>query len=240
LAPEISIPAQALSHEKGHFSIENFTPQRHSAAYLMDFKDQRVYNQRGIYELLGYREDEFTYEKMPGLIHPEDRDLVCHIVKTAVLCAQEYGIDFKDQLHLSFRLKNKEGRYIFVQRTSGPYVMDSQNGLVSNYSIIRKNPFPAPKRKIQFAWDSKYLSQEAFQQKLKLSKSDTLTVKEQDVLELLTQSYKPEIIAVQLNIAVQTVYVHRKNIKRKLGYDNWNELVKHYHKNLKWRRYKNE
>ena len=53
-----------------------------------------------------------------------------------------------------------------------------------------------------------------------------LTVREHEVLELITQAKNNKEIARELFISDQTVGVHRKNIMRKLGVRNTINLIK--------------
>ena len=53
-----------------------------------------------------------------------------------------------------------------------------------------------------------------------------LSPREQQILELIVAEVKTKEIALQLNIGVETVNTHRKNLLRKLGVDNTAGLVR--------------
>ncbi len=55
----------------------------------------------------------------------------------------------------------------------------------------------------------------------------TLTSREREVLQLLTEGYAYKEIADKLNISVKTVGVHRVNLMEKLNINNTTELIKY-------------
>lgn len=61
----------------------------------------------------------------------------------------------------------------------------------------------------------------------------TLTARELQVLELITLQYSNAVIANVLDIAIETVKSHRRNMLEKLKMSNNNELVKYYMKYFK-------
>lgn len=61
-------------------------------------------------------------------------------------------------------------------------------------------------------------------QKLGALGADILTAREQEVVQLVLQGYLNAAIAQQLNLSVETVKVHRRNIYSKLGISSLSEL----------------
>lgn len=54
-----------------------------------------------------------------------------------------------------------------------------------------------------------------------------LTPREREVVQLLAEGKQSKTIAAQLNISVKTVQTHRRNIMRKLGFNNLPDLTKY-------------
>jgi DNA-binding NarL/FixJ family response regulator len=59
------------------------------------------------------------------------------------------------------------------------------------------------------------------------SAQNTLTSRENEVLDLIMQEYSSPQIAERLFVSVTTVKTHRKNILRKLGFKDFLSLVRH-------------
>jgi LuxR family transcriptional regulator len=59
-----------------------------------------------------------------------------------------------------------------------------------------------------------------------LSKLNSLTIREKEIIKLIFQGYSSKQIAEKLFISPHTVGTHRKNIKYKLKIKNYNELYK--------------
>ena len=92
----------------------------------------------------------------------------------------------------------------------------SGNTFVSE-GISLSNGLPRAKASVR---QSRYLSSDRF------VKKHSLTKRELEILQLITQTLSNKDIAKALFISDQTVSVHRKNIMRKLGVSNTAGLVK--------------
>ena len=114
---------------KAQSNFDHFIPIYDQAGYIIDFHKKEIRQRKGIYDLLGYTDKEFQYQNLTNIIHSEDRDLICHVVKTALICAYENGLDSNDRLYLTFRIKQKNGEFICVERLSGVYELKLKTGL---------------------------------------------------------------------------------------------------------------
>ena len=237
LASSIQQPIEKFNFEMVHLSNHYIKALKKRAFYIVNYDTHEISHQKGVFDLLGYSKVDFQYLTIVNMIHPDDRILVSHIVKTAILCASNNGIDYRDRLHLRFRAIKKNGEEIFLERFSGPRQIDKIDGLISSFSVLEQIPYENAKKKIEFEWKSKFTSRDEFREQLMLRPTLSLSIREYCVLELLAKGFKARYIAVKLSITIETVNSHRKNILSKLGFRNWNMLMEEFHENIKWKRF---
>jgi DNA-binding CsgD family transcriptional regulator len=109
-----------------------------------------------------------------------------------------------------------------------PYVIDEAGNFIMDLHIIVQL-FTPPKTK-NYDWNYSYTKDDG--SKIFVSKNSPtdkavkLTSKEREIVNLILEGKESKEISDMLNISVNTVATHRKNILRKLGARNVGEMVK--------------
>jgi DNA-binding CsgD family transcriptional regulator len=197
------------------------------AMYIMDWQKSQLVYSRGIKKMLGYNRMEFTMQLALNCIHPEDLDVVNNIHRGVINLA--INTDVKVQklyLNITFRLLQKDGRYIRVMRQSSPYHTDEDGKLLSNLSILTDISF--------MKTNSNLVEWELFADKLDVSKFkqnvykefiNFFTPREKEIINLIQNDFTNQEIASRLFISTHTVVSHRKNILKKSNCHNSKELL---------------
>lgn len=214
------------------YQFEHFQLVNSQAVYVVSYKAERITLQKGIKELLGYDCKDFQFDNLSQLIHPDDREMVCNISMSAIKNALKFGLDYSDRLYLSFRMRHLNGRYVYVERTSGINAMSESGEVLSTFSILRVPSFIPLNSLVKYNWKSVYSGLDEIRQDMEWQEPKVLTKRELEILELLSKGYNYKFISKRLFISSETVRSHRKKMIRKLGLTDVNGLVRYYH-NLK-------
>lgn len=215
------------------FDLETYHLIDSEAVYTICYKIKSIGMERGIEKMLGYKLSDFNFDNLHELIHPEDREMVCHIVMSAIKNAADLGIDFSDRLRLWFRMKHANGEYLRVERTSGVYEFSRDGGLISTFSLLKKDPLTPVDNAVRYQWQSNYMSPSEFHKYIDGKNLSIFTKRELEILKFLASGYSYKYISKRLFICSETIRSHKKNMKRKLGTTNSNDLIVFYHNHLK-------
>ena len=140
-------------HNRSYHDLINF-PILHGkqCLYVMDWKQSKITYSRGVKEMLGYDEEEFTMNLALNYFHPDDRNFVDRIIKGIVSHSINNNVSGPDQyLNLTFRLRQKDGTYKKVLRKSKAFEVSSDNHLISNFSLLTDIDFISNGNKVE--WD---------------------------------------------------------------------------------------
>lgn len=185
-------------------------------------------------KLTGYPEEMFRKKGMETsftMVHPDDRPELFKFQK--IVFDAFHGLSLKERHTFEFSYTTR-----WVHRTTGevswmmakvrPYLIDKDGNFAMDLHIIVKLLTP-PKYK-GYDWNYSYNKDDGTRIIVsKDSPSDKevkLTKKEKEVVELMLEGLESKDIGEKLNISINTVGTHRKNILRKLGAKNVAEMVK--------------
>ena len=180
-------------------------------------------------KLLGYTTEEFKLSMVLNNINPDDLPYYYHYEQSAVRFFSGLSPDsfFKYKFAYDYRLKTKEGHYKRVQQQIVPLYYFPEGGvrtlgIFTDLTHLNIQGIP----KLSFigmdgapSYYNVHLNKEFY-----LS-TNLFTKKEFEILNLVVQGLKSFDIAMKLNRSIFTIRSHRKNILRKSGCSNVQELL---------------
>jgi len=183
----------------------------------------------GIENVLGYLPDEFQLSLVLNNVHPDDLPYYYHYEQSAVRFFSSLSEDlfFKYKFSYDYRLQTKDGGYKRVLQQIVPVYYFPEGGartlgIFTDLSHLNIQGIP----KLSFigmqgapSYYNIHLNEE-----FHLS-TNLFTKTEKEVLKYVVQGMKSEDIANQLSRSIFTVRAHRKNILRKSGCNNVQELL---------------
>lgn len=184
--------------------------------------------------LTGYPESMFRNKGMETsmtMIHPEDRPELFKFQKIVFEIFHSLTIPERHTFEFSYTTRwvhRNSQEVIWVTSRVRPYVIDEAGNFIMDLHIIVQL-FNPPKTK-QYDWNYIYTSDSG--EKIFVSKNSPtdkvvkMTSKERQIVGFILEGKESKEISEILNISVNTVATHRKNIFRKLGAKNVGEMVK--------------
>ncbi len=182
-----------------------------------------------IEKVLGYAPEEFQLSMVLNSIYPDDLPYYYHYEQSAVrfFSTLDPALFFNYKFSYDYRLRTKDGNYKRVLQQIVPIYYFPEGGartLGIFTDLTHLNIQGAPK--LSFigmngapSYYNIHLEDEFFISPNLFSK------KEREVLKYAVQGLKSEDIAKQLNRSVFTIRTHRKNVLRKSGCTNIQELL---------------
>ncbi len=207
------------------FSYTTYPLLHNEALYVLDLKTNEVLYQRGVRELLGYEEDEFTFDTPFNFVHPDDLPVVRKVLMSTLQFSQKYGITTDSTFRISFRARKKDGSYIKVQRTSGVCRLNSNRTLRSHYSVIQDISYLGLSNAVRWYWDSPTADLSGYRRYIDVSPVDLFSKRELEVFELLKKGMDSKAIADSLGLSYHTIVGYRKNMLHKTSCRNTFELL---------------
>ena len=192
----------------------------------MNWQKSELSYSRGIMEMLGYTNEEFTMELVLGCIHPEDLDMVNRVHRGIInLAITPDSIVQNQYLNITFRLLKKDGMYIRVMRQSLPYQLDKSGRLISNLSVLTDISFlKTSSNLVEWELFADNVDVSKFKENIYKEFADFFTSREKEIIYLINNDFTNKKIAAQLFISLHTVVAHRKNILKKSNCHNSKEL----------------
>ncbi|MDF2156395.1 LuxR C-terminal-related transcriptional regulator [Algoriphagus sp. CAU 1675] len=184
--------------------------------------------------ITGYPESILRKKGMEAsftLIHPDDRDELFKFQK--IVFEAFHSLTLKERHTFEFAYTTRwvhrtSLEVIWVQGKVRPYLIDSDGNFAMDLHIIIQL-FNPPKVK-GYDWNYSYSKEDGTRvivsKNSPNSKEVKLTKKEKEIVILLLEGMESREIAEKLNISINTVATHRKNILRKLGARNIGEMIK--------------
>jgi DNA-binding CsgD family transcriptional regulator len=185
-------------------------------------------------KLSGYPEAMFRNKGMETsftMIHPEDRPELFRFQK--IVFEVFHGLSLPERHTFEFSYTTR-----WVHRTSKeviwmtakvrPYVIDEKGNFIMDLHIIVQLITP-PKVK-GYDWNYSFTKDDG--SKIFVSKNSPvdkavrLTNKEREIVDWILEGKESKEISERMNISINTVATHRKNILRKLGAKNVGEMIK--------------
>jgi DNA-binding CsgD family transcriptional regulator len=185
-------------------------------------------------QLSGYPSSMFRNKGMETsftMIHPEDRPELFNFQKIVFEAYHMLTIPERHSFQFSYTTRwvhRKTEEITWVTAKARPYVIDVAGNFIMDLHIIIQLYTP-PKVK-SYDWNYSYTKEDGtkiFVSKNSPSKKEvSLTGKEKEIVTLVLEGKESKEISQILNISVNTVATHRKNILRKLGARNVGEMMK--------------
>jgi len=185
-------------------------------------------------ELTGYPESMFRNKGMETsltMIHPEDRPELFRFQQIVFEAFHSLSIPERHTFEFSYTTRwvhRTTQDVIWMTSKVRPYVIDEAGNFIMDLHIIVQL-FNPPKTK-NYDWNYTYTSDGG--KKIFVSKNSPvgkavkMTAKEREIVGFILEGKESKEISRILNISINTVATHRKNIFRKLGAKNVGEMVK--------------
>lgn len=197
--------------------------------WTTNIAERRIIDMMNVKKALGYDERHFTLAKSMDIIHPHFKDLVLEYALVAYRMLRD---DPKYRLHsaqthysVQFPVQHYEGHYLLVQMNISIIQTDEAGNPLANYNrfAILDDYEDAPlhiKPHVYFETNNLTLAKTAekeLYEKMKgfILKMTKMSKQEIAILERLYNHKKLDEIASELNITVDTVKTHNKNILAK-------------------------
>lgn len=192
-------------------------------------------------DLLGIESKDLTLDRFIDLIHPDDldfflrcEDVVAHFLKNCI--SPDKMVNYKITYSLRERVANGSYRLFLMQtitlRTTEDGALLKVFGTHTDINHITS----VGNRKLSLIGlngEPSFLEIDVFEDQVFENfvpfdydvHSPSFTRRELEVIRLLAKGSSTDEVSKELNISVQTVFTHRKNILRKSGARNTSELV---------------
>ena len=208
---------------RGTFEISDQTLELFDNAnqffLIADYSSLRMlYVSRNIEQVLGYKADEYNFNRHFEIIHPDDRKAVFEIGKMVLNREMTYisgGSDRHVVLYMSYRAARNNGRYTRISLTVSRHI-DPVGGIFEMVAI-RDISHVHCGTKVTFSLLGGRPLKELPVIPLE---GPMISRREQEIIYFISRGYTSRKIASELKISEYTVNTHRKNILRKTGTKN--------------------
>jgi len=182
----------------------------------------------------GYPESIFREKGMEAsftIIHPEDREELFRFQKIVFdsfhkLCLEErYTYEFTYTTRWIHRITQE---VIWVAGRAKPFIIDSHGNFAVDLHVILQLQNPPSVK--SYDWNYSYQTKGGERVFVSKATPDTLTIKltkkEKEIAKMILNGKESKEIGEVLNISINTVGTHRKNILKKLNARNLGEMIK--------------
>ncbi|NDV44194.1 LuxR C-terminal-related transcriptional regulator [Flagellimonas sediminis] len=194
-----------------------------------------------IQTVFGIKPQDFTLNMFIDRIHPEDlsfflrcEDVVAHFLKNRIPPSDM--VNYKINYCLRERVANGSYRLFLMQTVTMQTTEDGALLKVFGTHTDIEHITSINNKKLSLIGlngSPSYLELDVFDDTVfddfvpfeYTMEKPIFTTRETEVIKLLAQGLSTEMIALDLNISVQTVFTHRKNILRKTSAKNTSELI---------------
>lgn len=193
--------------------------------YVMSFRTRSIIYQKGVFELLGYTPDEFTFDLIVDYFHPDDREMVKRLISAATNFAVDNDVSRNTSFMLTYRVKKKNGKYLSVMRQSASHELDEQGRLISSFAVISDISFMNNSNHVTWRFDAPGVDKEKFRKYVSLSYKGFFSERETEILLLMKQGNTSEQISKELFLSKHTIDTHRRNMLKKSSCPGTIELL---------------
>lgn len=184
--------------------------------------------------ITGYPESIFRKKGMEvsfTMLHPEDREEMFKFQKIVFDQFHQLSLAERHTFEFSYttRWVHRTTREIkWMMAKVRPYFIDKAGNFAMDLHIIFE--LHTPPKVNSYDWTYSYTQDDGTRVLVTKSapekKKIKLSNKEKEVVQFILDGLSSKLIADKLNISVNTVATHRKNILRKLGAKNVGEMLK--------------
>ena len=208
-------------------NLNEFPLLSNQALYVMDWKRKAITFQRNIKKLLGYTSNEFDFETALGIIHKEDIPVVSRVIKGTVHhYVHSKTVERDSYLTLTYRLLKKDGSVVKVLRQTGAFEVSEMGEFMSNWSLITSIDFISNKNQVEWHLNTNEVDFLRFKDNVYTEFRNFFTSRELLIIHGIKKGLKSSEIATELSISKYTVDTHRKNILRKCGCTDKEQLLR--------------
>jgi DNA-binding CsgD family transcriptional regulator len=183
-----------------------------------------------ILSVLGYAPEAYTMNTFIDIMHPDDRPWCLAFEQKTLVFLSQLPIELlvKYKVRYDVRLKHIRGHYVRILHQSAVVEHDDTGKIFRTFCVhtdishLKSEGLP----KLSFiGMDGATSFIDVDVQQAISSSQDLLTNREKEILRHIIEGKLSKEIAEELNITVQTVESHRKNMVRKTGLKNSAELI---------------
>ncbi|MFA7444502.1 MAG: LuxR C-terminal-related transcriptional regulator [Flavobacteriaceae bacterium] len=189
------------------------------------------YTNTSITKLLGYQPEEFTLEKFLEMIHPDDLTTYLNFEATITEFWKNLPPEkvFKYKTRYDFRIRCKNGQYKRLLQQVAVIQSDESGAVLRTFVIFTDITNLKQTNKmvlsiIGLEGEPSYIDIQPIQALVPYK--SILTKREKQIFHLLIEEYQSTQIAEILNISLNTVRSHRKNIFKKTNTKSVLQLIK--------------
>jgi len=213
-------------------SVFSVGPSYH---YIIDFYDMSIANMSsGFFDAHGIAPQEIkNINDILSLIHADDMDFVSKAEKKTLayiydtLGAEKFT---RYKASYNFRFRKADGSYGLFNHQSLILTMDENNNFIKSLNIHTDISHLTDKNNhkvslIGLMGEPSFLNMEVLDDRVKIAFENSFSKREIEIISLIAAGRQTKEIAKKLNIALDTVKAHRKNILVKSGCKNMAELT---------------
>lgn len=200
--------------------------------YVVDFKEKQVTNHNGVLEMLGYMPEEFNFDGILELVHPDDSDSLTRLIYATSDYASQHAASPDMILNLTCRIRRKDGHYIKVLAQSVIYHKDNDGRAISHYTILTDISFMNSGGNLEWKFEAPQLDHDKFKSYVNKAGKCIFSKREIEVLELVNKGFTSHVIAQRLYLSKHTIDTHRRKMLQKTGCSNVIELLEYYRTNV--------
>jgi DNA-binding CsgD family transcriptional regulator len=213
------------------FDYNNHNLQPNECLYVVDLIKNNLVFCKGFENTWGYADHEITYEMLIDNVHPQDKEIVHHICQLAITHAIEHPINTKNNLlTITYRCKKKDGSFAKYLSQSVVIQTDSRGAMVGSMVKLTDISFLDSSDHVYYDFQTEGLDIESFRSRIYENNKNLFTKRETDIIHMIHNGRTNAEISTELGISEHTVATHRKNIMRKSGCHNVQDLMNFCHK----------
>lgn len=193
--------------------------------YLFDLFQKTIIYKRGFTDLLGYDDDDITFDFLSNNFHPDDAEIVNRVSKAAILYLMEHPESDNSQLFITYRHKTNDDSYIKV--LTQVTVFDVNKNGIPKTLLIRLTDitFMDHTDNVNWTFKADNLDESEFKKIIYKIYHNFFSKREIQVIDKISKKLSNKEIGQQLHISEQTVASHRKNIFKKANCHSPEELI---------------
>ncbi|MCF8405214.1 MAG: LuxR C-terminal-related transcriptional regulator [Bacteroidales bacterium] len=197
------------------------------AIYIVDFHKRKICLQKGILTMLGFTEDEFNFDYLSNMVHPDDVNRYNEILNFSFGFVFKKAIKpFELDFSLTYRIRKKDGSYLKIMRNSSILETDENGNMLTNLSLLTDISFLNKNDRVEWAMSTQNEDiKKLFREHIKEKHKNYFSVRELEILDKLKEGKSSNSIASMLLISKHTVDTHRRNMLSKSGCKNTIELL---------------
>ena len=197
--------------------------------YIIDMAGRELAYQRNMDTILGYPASQIDLSLLYTLFHPDDAPKVIWLTKSTLEFVHRHFSPepFQTNLLVDYRIRKRDGSYIRILRQSTVFDTDDDGRIVATLSLCTDITQIKPAGDVR--WQVTGVKNIGNFETEGISSVDRFNFsdREREIIKLVAAGKSSEAISKELNISINTVNTHRRNILKKAGMHNTAEIVKY-------------